>query len=234
MKKILYTLVFIIISSSCSSKADDESSETLNGSTPTTPLLTFPTQNQLCIDNTLNFTWNASTNEDGSSIIYEFEIATDNQFTNIVVTEIQTSLSKTVTLEKGFAYYWRVRAKSTKGIVGEYSIISQFYTEEVPNSNNLPFSASNIAPFVGQNFDGENNIDLKWSASDVDNDPLKFDIYFGKDKAALDLIEEDMEETSLTVTADTRQTTYYWQVIVKDDKGAKTNSPIWNFKVNDF
>ena len=45
---------------------------------------------------------------------------------------------------------------------------------------------------------------------------------------------EDTEQTTLQVTADTPQTTYYWQVTVKDDKGAETNGPIWNFKVNSF
>lgn len=234
MKKILYALVFIIISSSCSSGGDGGGSGVTNDSTPSTPVLTFPAQDQLCIENTLNFTWNASTNEDGSSVIYTFEIATDNQFSNVIVSEIQTSLSKVVTLEKGLAYYWRVRSKSTKGVESEYSTTSQFYTEEVPNSNNLPFSPDNVAPFVGQNFDGENSIDLQWTASDVDKDPLKFDVYFGKNKDALVLMVENMEQTTLKVTADTPQTLYYWQVIVKDDKGAKTESPVWNFKVNDF
>ncbi len=233
MKKIVYALVFII-SFSCSSKSDDDSAEATDDSTPTTPQLTFPTQDQLCIDNTINFTWNASTNEDGSSLFYEFEIATDNQFTNIIVSEVQTSLSKIVTLEKGSAFYWRVKAKSTKGVYGEYSSTSQFYTEEVPNSNHLPFSPTNVAPYVGQNFDGVNSIELKWSASDVDKDPLKYDVYFGKVKDALVLLKEDIEQTSLTVNADTPQTNYYWQVTAKDDNGAKTKSPIWNFKVNDF
>jgi hypothetical protein len=143
-------------------------------------------------------------------------------------------LSKIVTLEKGVAYYWRVRAKSSKGIESDYSPTSQFYTEEVPNSNNLPFSPDNVAPFVGQNFDGVNTIDLQWTASDVDKDPLKYDVYFGKDKNALTLMVENTEQTTLQVTADSPQTTYYWQITVKDDKGAKTNSPIWNFYVNNF
>ena len=233
MKKILYILVFSVMAASCSSgSADEDGSGQNSDSTPSVPQLVFPSQDQLCIENTLNFTWNASTNEDGSSVIYTFEIATDNQFSNIVVSEIQTSTSKIVTLDKGVAFYWRVKAKSSKNIESAYSPVSQFYTEEVPNTNNLPFSPANVTPFVGQNFDGVSTISLEWTASDVDNDPLKFDVYFGKDKNALTLVSGDTGNASLDVIADTANTIYYWQVIAKDDKGAQTSSPVWDFKVN--
>ncbi|WP_299045866.1 hypothetical protein [uncultured Polaribacter sp.] len=234
MKKIFYTIVFSIICASCSSSSDGANTMTELNSTPSTPILIFPAEDQLCIDNTLDFRWNAATNEDGSSLIYTLEIATDNQFNNIIVSEVQTTLSKIITLDKGLAFYWRVRARSTRGIDSEFSPISQFYTEEVPERNNLPFSPNNVAPFVGENFDGTNNIDLEWTASDVDKDPLTYNIFFGKDKDALNLVAEDTESTTLKVTADTPQTQYYWKVIAKDDKGAETSSPIWNFKVKGF
>ncbi len=233
MKKLLYMFICSVIYSSCS-KNDDGALGQITDSTPSIPSLVYPAQDQLCIDNTLEFQWNTSTNDDGSSVVYIFELATDIQFSNMIASETQTSLSKTITLDKGFAYYWRVKAKSIKNIESAFSATSQFYTEEVPNSNNLPFSPDNVAPFVGQNFDGVNTIDLQWIASDVDKDPLKYDVSFGKDKNALTLMLENTEQTSFTVTVDSPQTTYYWQVTVKDDKGGETNSPIWNFKVNNF
>ena len=232
MKKILYILVLSILGSSCSSDPNGDGDGIGQGleSTPSIPVLVFPAQNQLCITNTLDFKWNASSNEDGSSVVYIFEIAKDNQFTNIVVSDVQTSLSKIVTLEKGFAYYWRVKARSVRSIESEYSSTSQFYTEEIPNSNNLPFSPALVAPFMNQTFDGTNNVSLQWTATDVDKDPLKFDVYFGKDKDALTLVAEDTENTSLQVTLDTPKTTYYWRVIVKDDKEAQVTGPLWSFK----
>lgn len=236
MKKIVYILVFslIAVSTSCSSGSGDDNETGGQGldSTPSIPQLVFPSQDLLCIDNTLNFTWSTSTNEDGSSVIYTFEIATDNQFSNIVTTEVQTSTSKIVTLEKGVAFYWRVKARSSKNIESGFSTISQFYTEEIPNTNNLPFSPANVTPFIGQNFDGVSTISLAWTASDVDNDPLIFDVYFGNDKNALTLISENTVNTTLDVTAATANTTYYWKVIAKDDKDAQTSSPVWEFKVN--
>jgi len=235
MKKILYILAFSVICASCSSGSnDDGGGGQKQDSTPSVPVLVFPSQDQLCIDNSINFTWNASTNEDGSSVIYTFEVATDNQFSNIVVSEVQTALSKIVTLDKGVAYYWRVKGKSTKNIESGYSPTSQFYTEEIPNINNLPFSPANTAPFIGQTFDGVSSIDLQWTASDVDQDPLKFDVYFGKDKNALVLVSENTESNTYQVTPDAAQTTYYWKIIVKDNKSGEAIGPLWHFKVENL
>ena len=84
----------------------------------------------------------------GYGLDHIFEIAKDNLFSNKVKSEVLTSLSKIVTLEKGFAYYWRVKAKSSKNIESEFSSISQFYTEEIPQSNHLPFAPELIYPFL--------------------------------------------------------------------------------------
>lgn len=231
MKKILYILVFSIINASCSSDSSNGSELTVD-SRPSIPQLTFPSQDQLCITNTLNFTWDASTNEDGSSVIYVFEIAKDNLFSNTIKSEVITSLSKIVTLEKGFAYYWRVKAKSSKNIESEYSTISQFYTEEIPQSNHLPFAPELINPKLNQTINDESTTILEWKASDVDKDPLKYDLYFGKDKDNLTLLIENSDDTSFQVNLDTSETTYYWKVIVKDDNGGLINGQLWSFSTD--
>ena len=234
MKKIIYIIVFAFLIASCSSASGgDENPVSGAESTPSVPVLVFPGKDQLCIDNTLDFTWEPSTNEDGSSVIYTVEIARDNQFNDIVVSEVQTALSKIVTLEKGVAFYWRVKARSSRGMDSGFSATSQFYTEEVPDTNNVPFSPDNTSPFVGENFN-KNSITLQWTASDVDKDPLTYDIYFGKDKTALTLMQEGTQNLSFEITVDTKQTVYYWQIVAKDGKGAETRGPVWNFKVNDF
>lgn len=231
--KLLTLIVFICVS--CSSGGDGDGgggpSDTTD-SKPSSPSLVFPAQNQLCTTNTLNFEWQASSNEDGSSVIYILEIARDNQFSNKVVDDVLTDLSKIVTLDKGFAYYWRVKARSTKSIESDYSPTAQFYTEEVPNSNHLPFAPSLEKPFLGQILEANTtSIALEWSGADVDGDPITFDIYFGKDKDALNIVMENTESTTYTATLDEADTTYYWKVIVEDDKGGKVTGPIWYFKL---
>lgn len=234
MKNIIWKLTLVVfMCASCSSGGDSDGGPGETSDTkPSTPNLVFPAQNQLCITNTLNFEWEASTNEDGSSVIYILEIARDNQFTNKVVDEVLTGLSKIVTLDKGFAYYWRVKARSTKSVESDYSPTSQFYTEEVPNSNHLPFAPSLVRPFLGQTLEsGTTTITLEWSGADVDNDPITFDVYFGKNKDALSMVSENTESNTFEANLDTTEITYYWKVVVKDDKGATVTGPLWYFKL---
>lgn len=235
MKKIVYILVIAaLIGTSCSSGGGDDTGGggDTSDSKPSSPTLVFPSQNQLCTTNVLNFEWQASTNSDGSSVIYILEIAKDNQFNNKVVNEVLTTLSKIVTLEKGFAYYWRVKARSTKNIESDYSPTAQFYTEEVPNSNHLPFAPALKSPFLGQYLEaGTTMVNLEWTASDVDGDPVTFDVYFGKGKDALTIVSEDISANTIQVNLDVVDTTYYWKVVVKDDKGASVTGPIWYFNL---
>lgn len=234
MKKILNIIVLVaLVSFSCSSGGDDPGGDGGDAnSKPSTPVLVFPSQNQLCTTNVLNFEWQGSTNQDGSSVIYKLEIAKDNQFTNKVVDEVLTGLSKIITLEKGLAYYWRVRARSTKSVESDYSPVAQFYTEEVPNSNHLPFAPSLVSPFLGQKLEtGTTNVKLEWTGIDVDNDPLTFDVYFGKNKDALNLVAENTSVKSFEASLDSNDTIYYWKVVVKDDKGATVTGPLWYFKL---
>ncbi|WP_396600898.1 hypothetical protein [Algibacter sp. R77976] len=234
MKNIIYKLILVaFICNSCSSGGDSDGgpAET-SDSKPSSPALIFPAQNQLCTTNTLNFEWEAATNEDGSLVIYILEIAKDNQFSDKVVDEVLTTLSKIVTLEKGFAYYWRVKARSTKSVESNYSPTAQFYTEEVPNSNHLPFAPSLVKPFLGQTLESvTTEITLEWSGADVDNDPLTFDVYFGKDKDALSLVAENTMANTYVATLDAVDATYYWKIVVKDDKDASVTGPLWYFKL---
>lgn len=81
---------------------------------PSTPSLSAPSNNLLCIDNVLDFSWNASTDPDGDAINYQLQIATDNQFTTNLQSFTGSAASKQVTLNKGVAYYWRVKATDSK------------------------------------------------------------------------------------------------------------------------
>ncbi len=69
---------------------------------------------------------------------------------------------------------------------------------------------------------------LTWSASDPDGDLLKFDLYFGKDEDP-PLIVRDLDVKSYDPGPLEYSTTYYWKVVVKDEKGGKNESPVWKF-----
>ncbi|UMB61076.1 SusE domain-containing protein [Lutibacter sp. A80] len=231
MKKYLYTLVLTTLLWSCGGSGGSDSPEPEpENNAPNTPTLKYPTNNLLCIDNTIDFEWNAATDPDGDVVTYEIQIAKDNQFTQIVQTVTNTSTLRTISLDKGIAYYWRVSAKDSKNLSSDYSSVNSFYTEGEGVSNYLPFSPEIVSPTLNATVT-ETNATLEWNASDVDNDPLTFDVYFGTTETPTTIVSSN--QTSKTFNVDLSSSeTYYWKVVVKDDKGGETIGQVWNFKTD--
>ncbi len=220
---ILYSLIISLVLVSCSS-------EPVN-TAPTIPDLISPSNNQLCISNSINFQWSVATDAEKNPIIYQLQIAGDNQFTQIVSsTDISTS-SQTMTLEKGKAYYWRVKATDDKKASSAYSSTFSFYTEGIAVINHAPFLPQLVSPTNNSTISGTSTT-LKWTASDVDtNDVLSFDVFLGTIENPTTKIVDNKTSTSFEATLQPN-TKYYWKVVVKDNKGGVTSGQIWSFRTN--
>jgi hypothetical protein len=145
-----------------------------------------------------------------------------------VQTKIVKALSTTIFLDKGKAFYWRVKAIDSENAESGFSTSSQFLTEGDGVKNHLPFSPDLITPTANETIDGTSAI-LKWSAADVDNDTLTFDIYFDTASDPLTKVSENQLETTYAVSNLTAATTYYFKVVVKDGKGGETIGQVWSF-----
>ncbi len=231
MKKIIYIAVISSFIWSCGSGGGDEPTPQEN-SAPTIPELVFPTDNLLCIDNVLAFQWDASIDADGDAISYEIQVATDNQFSQIAHEIKSSTTTKTITLDRGIAYYWRVKAADAKNLESEYSSTFHFYTESDGSINHIPFSPELVSPELGEVVQTSTVI-LQWEANDVDTaDILTFDVYYGADKDNLSKISSNESETNLETLTLESSTTYYWKVIVKDGNGGETMGQVWQFSTD--
>lgn len=232
MKKIkIFTLISIgLLVVSCGGSGGDDPAPTPN-TPPTTPTLVGPTDKSLCISNLLSFTWNKSTDSQNDAITYQIQIATDNQFTQIVNSANVSDNVYSITLDKGKAYYWRVKATDSKNSSSDYSSTFGLYTEASAISNHLPFMPELIKPITNSSV--STTVDLEWNASDVDaSDILSYDVYFGTDKNNLSASKTNLSTKTTQLTGLQAASTYYWKVVVKDNKGGETIGQIWNFKTN--
>ena len=197
---------------------------------PTAPTLVYPTDNLLCINNVLDFQWNASTDPDGDAITYQIEVSTNAQFTAFVHNVTATTTLKTLSLEKGIAYYWRAKATDNKSAASSYSATNQFYTEGFGIVNHLPFSPVLTSPALNEVVHGApKSLAIAWTASDVDTaDILTYDVYFGTANPPTEKVA--IGQTAKTYSAAlAASTTYYWKVVVNDGKGGQTIGQIWSF-----
>ncbi|MCD4666000.1 MAG: hypothetical protein K8R68_12075, partial [Bacteroidales bacterium] len=71
-------------------------------------------------------------------------------------------------------------------------------------------------------------IELSWTCTDPDNDPLTFDIYFGTSSNPPIEIQGHAS-TNYSVGQLDYNTTYYWKIVAKDDHDHETPGPVWSF-----
>ncbi len=96
-----------------------------------------------------------------------------------------------------------------------------------PVENQPPDTPSNPSPAAGA-VDVSIDVDLSWTCSDPDGDPLVYTVYFGTD---LDppRVDSDPQTTYDPGTLD-NNTVYYWKIEAYDQYSAETVSgPVWSF-----
>ncbi|MBA0882701.1 glycoside hydrolase family 78 protein [Flavobacterium undicola] len=231
MRKIIYSLFIGFLLLSCSGNDSSPTPEPQN-TAPSVPALVSPANATLCIDNVVSLEWGASTDAENNPISYQIQIATDNQFTQVVKTAEGAAIGQTITLNKGTAYYWRVKATDNKNASSNYSATYSFYTEAVAVANYLPFLPQLVQPEINSFINPATAI-LKWTATDVDtNNVLTYDVYLGTANPPIAKVGDNLASTSLGVNPLQAATNYYWRVVVKDNKGGETIGQVWYFKTN--
>ncbi|WP_299057406.1 fibronectin type III domain-containing protein [uncultured Polaribacter sp.] len=227
-KKYLFLVgVFVFTIISCGG-GDDLQEPEVDNTAPTTPTLIYPLNNTVCIDHNIIFEWGASTDTEGNRITYSLEIAENNSFSPILQTETTFGQSKLISLTSGKAYYWRIKAVDSRAAESEYSSISQFLTEGDGDSNHLPFAPNLISPALNYEITGTSTT-LSWSASDVDEDTLSYDVYLDTNAVPVTLVSENQSATTFLAEGLSPASTYYFKVVAKDGNGGVSVGQTWSF-----
>ena len=95
MKKILISIVLVFasfVSIQCSKDPKNRAPSAVN--------LIYPSQNLLCIENTITFNWSEAIDPENDALEYNIIIAKDRAMTNIIENETTTSSELTFILEK--------------------------------------------------------------------------------------------------------------------------------------
>ena len=227
MRKIL---IFIAITSVFLLNYSCNSSDGLNIPSKNLLDLSFPTDNFLCIENTVAFDWFDAFESETSLVNYTIIIAKDRTFIDVVESNTVNESKITVTLDKATAYYWKVIAVNTENNEEISSEIFSFYTKGEGIVNYVPFASELVEP-VNNSVISAGLLDLKWIGSDADfGDVLTYELYFSETSTPT-LLEDSLTTESYTVTTEVGKT-YYWRVNVVDDKGAKSIGQTWSFTAN--
>ncbi|MBS7255024.1 fibronectin type III domain-containing protein [Flavobacterium branchiicola] len=229
MKNLIYLSLISALFISCGGGSDDDTPA--ENVAPTVPVLTSPSDNKLCVSNTVSFQWDRATDANNDALTYQIQVAKDNTFAQIATTFDGAENTASFVLDKNTAYYWRIKATDAKGLASAYSSVYKFYTAGEVVLNHLPFAPEAVSPLVNAAVNAP-TVSLKWNATDVDaTDVLTYDVYFGTTNPPTEKVSENKSEKTFDVTTVAAKE-YFWKVVVKDNKGGETVGQVWKFKTN--
>jgi hypothetical protein len=92
----------------------------------------------------------------------------------------------------------------------------RFYNAGDAVESYAPFPAEIISPTMAESISTSDNvITLDWIGSDIDDDIIGYDVYFGTSTTP-EIIESDLNESILNNVSIVSNTIYYWKIITKD------------------
>ena len=228
MKKLSLIFVLLLLFN-CGKDSDDGPTKPPE---PSVVSLTFPDNNQECnqgVDvntnqSSVTFTWTASANTD------TYDVVLKNLDTGATTTHNTSTNELAITINKATPYSWHVISKSASSTETAQSDTWKFYNAGDPVTSHTPFPADIISPTMGANFSGITSQTLSWQGSDIDNDIVSYDVYFGTATPPTNL-QSNTPSTTLDVTV-AGGNTYYWRVTTIDGEGNTSQSEIFQFRVN--
>lgn len=230
MKKIAYILFLVVFGFGCSDTTDQNPGNNGNGIDPLTGVqLVFPNDNALCnegtnltpTESTVFFEWTPNSNA-------EIYTLTMENLTTGTIAEYETSeFILSVTIQRAEAYRWFVNYNYQEQI--QESAIWNFYNAGPGVQTYAPFPAEIVSPIMAENITATNLVTLEWSGSDVDNDIVAYDVYFGTNsEPSINTTDISANELEVSVVPNT---VYYWNIITKDAEGNTSESGVHQFRV---
>ena len=171
--------------------------------------------------------WNCS-DPDGDDLTYNVYFEANDTTPDELVSENQSGNTYDPgTMEYSTHYYWQIVAWDEYGALTSGPVWN-FTTGSEPNDP--PYSPSNSSPP-----DGATNVsvgaNLSWTGGDPDeNDTVVYDVYLEANDPTPDIkVSDDQSENTYDPVTLEYGTHYYWQIVAKDNHGAVTQGPVWNF-----
>ena len=188
----------------------------------TTALVLSETERQV------KFQWTLALNTDS------YELVVVNTLTNARYEKTSSLLTESIVLTSGASYRWYVNSKSLFSSAVGKSSVRQFYLEGSQDESYLPFPAVLLRPENQSIVDLESSGDFlfDWEGYDLYEDIVSYAVYLGKTEDNLDLVQEGLTVSQLSLSLDTGER-YFWQIITLDSEGNTSKSEVYSFQTAD-
>jgi len=223
---LLISLCILMAFTSCKKKSSATPPEAVS--------LVFPEENSECTTgfslgsetSQVEFIWNLADHTE------TYELRVTNIATGTVQTIVSTTNSATLPLAKGEQFSWLVRSRNSE-VEQTVASAEWYFYNSGSRTTFAPFPATIESPASSANvfMDINNEVELVWSASDLDNDITGYEVYFSVETPPIDLIRSLSSEVTSVKVSVSSDTVYYWRIIVTDEEGNRSDTGIYSFKV---
>lgn len=229
MRKALFYIAILILLLGCGKNSSAPDTAKI----PTSAKLIFPFENFLCneganitpTESTVLFEWKEGENTDKYELV--LKNLTTQKFTSYSTADTRIP----IVLERLTPFKWYVVSKSNSVTDTAHSEIWKFYNAGPATTSYAPFPAEILSPAMAETITtAADVISLDWVGSDVDDDIVGYDVYFGTSDSP-PIIETDLKESILNNVSITPDTVYYWRIITKDSTGNTSDSGVYQFKI---
>jgi len=205
----------------------------IRSATPAEVQLVFPLKNSECnegryvtnTESTIPFEWRDV--EDGE--MYELHVTNLSTSEKNSFTTTQDTIS--IVLQRATAYSWYVEADISGRDSSSVSEVWKFYNSGDGIQNYAPFPAEILSPKNSTTITvSGGTVTLDWEGSDIDDDIVGYDVYFGTANPPA-ILANDLSQSQLTNVNVTTGNIYYWNVITIDAYGSESESGVYQFKV---
>ena len=202
---------------------------TRDNNPPNDPTDPEPEDGATDVDVNADISWSCY-DPDGDGLTYDVYFEAGDSTPDVLVSNNQSGTwYDPGKMEYDTHYYWQIVAwdeygLSTEGVVWDFTTGTEPNDPPDPPSNPMPEDDAT---------DVDLDADLSWDCDDPDDDSLTYDVYFDTESPPVEKVSDDQAETTFDPGTLMVETTYYWQVIAKDEHGASTAGLVWQFTTRD-
>jgi len=201
---------------------------------PEATVLLSPLKDEACLsgtnitpkESTITFSWMPSKNTDS------YTVSIKNLITGTTATHNATTPTFQVALAHNTPYSWSVISRSNKIGDTKTSETWKFYNSGPGIVNYAPFPAEITSPLPNMSISAVGgSVVLRWKGSDVDNDIVNYDVYFGASGSPITTaFKSKYPESFCSVEVNSGK--YHWRVVTRDANGNTSDSGVQDFTVN--
>ena len=193
---------------------------------PNLPFSPFPADDAVDQSVNVDLSWSGG-DLDGDAVTYDVYFEAGDATPDVLVSNDQASIAYDPgTLSPNTHYYWRIVAQDEHGATTAgpvWDFVTGLSSNDPPNTPSSPSPADNA---TNQSV----SVDLSWTGGDPDGDSVTYDVHFEAGDSTPDvLVSDDQSGTTHDPGMLNPNTQYYWRIVAKDEHGATTHGPVWEF-----